>query len=34
MFLVRTLPDGFTPYENLADYRRAYWEANPERPTN
>jgi len=30
MFLVRTLPDGFTPYENLADYRLAYWEANPE----
>jgi hypothetical protein len=30
MFLVRTLPDRWTPYESLADYRDAYWAANPE----
>jgi hypothetical protein len=30
MFLVRTLPDGFSSYANLPDYRRAYWQANPE----
>lgn len=30
MFLVRTLPNGFESYESLAEYRIAYWAANPD----
>jgi hypothetical protein len=30
LFLVRTLPDGWTSYETLDDYRVAYWSANPD----